>query len=117
MLEIGTEESVVLKISVSLQTLTGERVAEIDASQVFRDILGDHVPGSPEAAFEEMFDVQVTSPCRALFRAHVLKLREQAGFTRLDHPVGPSVWDQTAEEVVAGLQRRFGAVAAKTEGR
>ena len=114
--EIQEKESVVLRVSVSLETLAGERIAEIKTDHVFRDMLGEHALGSAEAALHDVLETQVVSPCRGLIRAHVQTLQEQAGFTRLDHPVGSPLWDRV-DEILAALQRRVAEGAAEADGR
>ena len=105
-------EAVRLKVSVSLETLAGERISEIKVDQVFRDMLGAHVLGTAEAALEALLDTQVVVPCRALIRAHVNKLEEQASFTRLENAgVAPALIDGS---IGAALFARLNAVAAET---
>ena len=103
-----------LKVNVSLETLAGERIAEIKTDHVFRDMLGEHVLGSAEAALQEVLETQVVSPCYGLIRAHVHTMQEQAGFIRLDHPMGTPVWDHV-DEVLATLHRRYEKAAAETK--
>ena len=104
----------VLKLHVSLETLAGERIAEVKSDQTFQDMFGAHVLGSAEAALLNVLETQVVSPCRALLRMHVNKLREQAGGDRLDHAAHAPALDVAG--ITAAMLQRLETVAAQTRG-
>lgn len=103
----------VLKVSVSLETVAGDRIAEVATENVFPDMLGKYSLGSAEAALLEMLEVRVISPCRALIRAHVRKHREATGQSEREVPQVPARWGDN--EVIAALNHRLGVVMAQTQ--
>lgn len=108
------KETVVLKVRVSLETLSGERIAEVTTDRVFQDMFGVPVLGSAERALLDLLETEVVVPCRALIRTHVEKLQERAAFTRLEQNAGSSAW--TDQRITAALLARFDALATETSG-
>ena len=109
------KDAVVLKVSVSLETLSGERIAEVKTDRVFRDVFGVPVLGSAEGALLDLLETEVVVPCRALIRTHVEKLQEQADFTRLDRStLSPSWVDRS---ITAAFLARLDGSKPETGGR
>ena len=97
-----------------LESVSGERIAEIDNEFVVPNGFDEASLRTEEATIARALECRVLSPARALVRAHVQKQLERLSFRRRTTPPTLAWPDDSGEK--AGLFDKLEAIMAKRQG-